>query len=280
MLDNIFDQKVNFEMNVQIFPSHIEDAEYVVLSSGLGGHAQFWQPQIQDLQTKFHVLTYDQEGCHENSTLLKPDYCIRDLGQQLLLILKQQHIQRFHFIGHALGGFIGTELAYLCQSTEYQMLSITILNGWDTLDAHTYKCFETRINLLTCTGTEAYVKAQALFLYPPAWISANIEIIQKQEQLQIQNFPPHENVLRRLSALMDFQLSEEIRAALQNIPMHLIANQDDFLVPYQRSQNLKRLFPHAQLTLLKQGAHAATVTETVLMNKEMLGFLTVQESLV
>ena len=75
MLDNIFDQKVNFEMNVQIFPSHIEDADYVVLSSGLGGHAQFWQPQIQDLQTKFHVLTYDQEGCHENSTLLKPDCC-------------------------------------------------------------------------------------------------------------------------------------------------------------------------------------------------------------
>ena len=62
MLDNIFDQKVNIEMNVQIFLSHIEDADYVVLSSGLGGHAQFWQPQIQDLQTKFHVLTYDQEG--------------------------------------------------------------------------------------------------------------------------------------------------------------------------------------------------------------------------
>jgi aminoacrylate hydrolase len=62
--------------------------------------------------------------------------------------------------------------------------------------------------------------------------------------------------------------------------MHLIANQDDFLVPYQRSQNLKQLFPHAQLTLLKQGAHAATVIETVLMNKEMLGFLTGQESLV
>lgn len=280
MLHNLFDQKVNFKMNVNIFPSHITDADYVVLSSGLGGHAEFWQPQIQALQTKFHVLTYDQEGCHENSTLLKLDYCIHDLGQQLLLILKQQHIQRFHFIGHALGGFIGAELACLCQLTAYRMLSITILNGWDTLDAHTYKCFETRINLLKCAGTEAYVKAQALFLYPPAWISANIESIQKQEQLQIQNFPPHENVLRRLSALMGFQLSEEIRATLQNIPMHLIANQDDFLVPYQRSLGLKQLFPHARLTLLARGAHAATVTETVLMNKEMLGFLTVQECFV
>lgn len=267
-------------MNVQIFPSNEESAEYVVLSSGLGGHGQFWQPQIQVLQSKFHVLIYDQEGCCADAALLKPDYCMRDLGQQLLLILKQHHIQRFHFIGHALGGFIGAELAYLCQLTAYRMLSITILNGWDTLDAHTYKCFETRINLLKWAGTEAYVKAQALFLYPPAWISANIESIQQQEQLQIQNFPPHENVLRRLSALMAFQLSEEIRAALQNIPMHLIANQDDFLVPYQRSQKLKQLFPHAQLTLLRQGAHAATVTETARMNNEILGFLIAQESLV
>jgi len=44
LLDNIFDQKVNFEMNVQIFPSHIEDAEYVVLSSGfLGKVAVFFK---------------------------------------------------------------------------------------------------------------------------------------------------------------------------------------------------------------------------------------------
>ena len=87
------------------------------------------------------------------------------MGQHLLLILKQHHIQRFHFIGHTLGGFIDAALAYLCQSSEYQMLSINTLNGWDTLHAHTYKCFESRINLLTCAGTEAHVKAHALFLY-------------------------------------------------------------------------------------------------------------------
>ena len=61
-------------MNVQIFPSNEESAEYVVLSSGLGGHGQLWQPQIQVLQSKFHVLIYDQEGCCADAALLKPDY--------------------------------------------------------------------------------------------------------------------------------------------------------------------------------------------------------------
>ncbi len=84
-------------------------------------------------------------------------------------------------------GFIGAELASLCQSTEYQMLSITILNGWDTLDAHTYKCFETRINLLTCAGTEAYVEAQALF-YSTSLDFSKYQSIQSKNSCKLQNF--------------------------------------------------------------------------------------------
>ena len=45
------------------------DAPYVVLSSGLGGHASFWNPQIRVLQQHFHVVAYDQEGCHSDSEL-------------------------------------------------------------------------------------------------------------------------------------------------------------------------------------------------------------------
>lgn len=79
-------------------------AEYLILSSGLGGHAAFWQPQIDVLKQHFHVLTYDQEGCHADTAFLAKNYSMTNMAQQVLNLLQWQNIQNFHFIGHALGG--------------------------------------------------------------------------------------------------------------------------------------------------------------------------------
>ncbi len=61
-------------MYYQVYPNITKEADYVVLASGLGGHASFWQPQIQALQAYFHVVVYDQEGCHADSAALPEDY--------------------------------------------------------------------------------------------------------------------------------------------------------------------------------------------------------------
>ncbi len=70
-----------------------------------------------------------------------------------------------------------------------------------------------------------------------------------------------------------FKLNEEHQQVLKDVPIHLIANQDDFLVPYQRSQQLQQCLPHSYLSLLDTGAHASTVTETDQVNQLILSFL-------
>jgi len=249
-----------------------EDAPYLILSSGLGGHSSFWLPQVDTLCQHFHVLTYDQEGCHQDSALLPAHYHMCDMATQVLHLLEHLQIHDFHMIGHALGGIIGMELAKQLQSSSITMLSLTLINAWDELDAHTQKCFDARIALLASAGAEAYVRAQALFLYPPAWISQNHSHIKNTEDIQLQNFPPKTNVFARLKALMDFQLQPLHVEALQNVPLHIIANNDDFLVPVQKSHDLFRQLRHGQLSILTTGAHASTVTEPQLLNHTLTQF--------
>lgn len=249
-----------------------EDAPYLILSSGLGGHSSFWLPQIDTLCQHFHVLTYDQEGCHQNSSLLPANYQMFNMAEQVLLLLKQLNIREFHFIGHALGGMIGIELAKLLQAEPLHMLSLTVINAWNVLDPHTHKCFDARIALLTTAGSEAYVRAQALFLYPPAWISCHHKQINNAENQQLKDFPPINNVLARLNALMQFQLQPLHIEALQNIPLHMVANKDDFLVPVQKSHDLFMQLGHGQLSILTTGAHASTVTEPELLNHTLTQF--------
>lgn len=247
--------------------------QYVILSSGLGGHASFWQPQIEALQQHFHVLTYDQEGCHAVSALLPVPYSMTHMAQQVLDLMEQEQIEQIHFIGHALGGHIGAELARLLAAKGKSLLSLTSINAWDELDPHTGKCFETRLNLLQHAGAEAYIKAQALFLYPPAWISHNIQILREIELKQLPDFPPQHNVLQRIAALKAFRIEQTHIDALKATRIHLIANQDDFLVPFHKSQDLYRKLGHGELTLLPEGAHASTVTQAGLLNSTMLKFL-------
>lgn len=248
------------------------NAEYVILSSGLGGHASFWAPQIDALQSHFHVLSYDQEGCHSDSNLLPEHYSFENLADQVLKILKEQNIQKFHFIGHAIGGFIGAELALLCLSHQLKMLTLTCINAWDQLDPHTHKCFEARVHLLQSAGSEAYVRAQALFLYPPAWISKHHLNILKAENLQLSDFPPLQNVLRRIQAARHFSIKDQHQQALKHVAIHLIANEDDFLVPVQKSHDLKQRLGHGTLTIIANGAHASTVTESKQINQHLLTF--------
>ncbi|MGH1400799.1 MAG: pyrimidine utilization protein D [Acinetobacter tandoii] len=257
-------------MLYQVFPSQKISAEYIILSAGLGGHGQFWTPQIKALQQHFHVVIYDQEGCHKNAAILDENYSMSDLAKQVMDLLSILNIQEFHFVGHALGGFIGAELAILLEKSEKTMLSLTVINGWQQLDAHTHKCFSTRIALLQYVGVEAYVRAQALFLYPPAWISAHISDLEIQENKQIEQFPPLINVFTRLKALMRYELEAETISSLNKIPLYLIATEDDFLVPYQQSYQLKQLFPHAELDVLPHGAHAVTVTQAEIFNQLLL----------
>ncbi|CAB1216690.1 pyrimidine utilization protein D [Acinetobacter bouvetii] len=250
-----------------------EEADYLVLASGLGGHASFWKPQIAALSGYFHVLAYDQEGCHADSAILPDPYSFGDMAKQLHEILKRESIHRFHFVGHAIGGFIGAELAILVNSTEFGLLSLTCINSWDELDPHTQKCFEARTELLKCSGAEAYVRAQGLFLYPPAWISKHHQHLKTLENIQLEDFPPHQNVLKRIQAAQLFKINDQHKRALQHSQLHFIANQDDFLVPVQKSTDLQQRLGHGQLSILASGAHASTVTETELLNSTILEFL-------
>lgn len=86
-------------------------AEAVLLSSGLGGTAAFWQPQMAALGEHFRVITYDQRGTGRNPDTLPTGYAIADMADDVIGILDAARLERCHFVGHALGGLVGLQFA-------------------------------------------------------------------------------------------------------------------------------------------------------------------------
>ena len=81
------------------------DAPAVVLSSGLGGSAHYWAPQLPALAQHFRVIAYDQHGTGRSGGTVPEGYSIGDMAAEVVSMLDSIGVERCHFVGHALGGF-------------------------------------------------------------------------------------------------------------------------------------------------------------------------------
>lgn len=244
------------------------DAPTIILSSGLGGSASYWAPQLAALSDDYRIVTYDHRGCGRTGGEVPADGGIAAMADDVLEIAEQLGLTRFDFMGHALGGLIGLDLAL----RKPRMIGkLVLINAWSKADPHSGRCFDVRIELLEKSGVPAFVKAQPLFLYPAVWMSENAERLEAEERHAIDHFQGRTNILRRIAALRAFDVDNR----LQDIKTEtlVIATRDDLLVPYTRSIRLAEGLSNSQLQLVDFGAHAVNVTAPDAFNAAILRFL-------
>lgn len=231
-------------------------APAVVLSSGLGGAAHYWAPNIAALARDFRVIAYDQRGTGRSPGELPEGYSIADMAAELGGLLDTLGVARCHFIGHALGGLIGLQVAL---SRPALLDRLAVVNAWARTHPHTLRCFAARKSLLLNTSVAAYVAAQPLFLYPPNWMAARTAWLAEQDAAGVAHFPPVETVLRRIGAVEAFDVSDQLSRI--GAPTLVIATRDDMLVPSLCSVALADGLADARLEVLETGGHACNVTD-------------------
>ena len=255
-------------MHFEVHGQTRSDAETILLSSGLGGSGSYWAPQMDMLSQHFRVVTYDHRGTGKTGGAVPEAGGISAMADDVLEIASALNLDKFHFMGHALGGLIGLDLVLRKPGLIDKLI---LINAWSKADAHSGRCFDVRIELLEKSGVEAFVKAQPLFLYPAVWMSENVARMASDEAHGVAHFQGKTNVLRRIAALRGFDV-DECLGDIAN-PTLVIATKDDLLVPYTRSQRLGDGLPNAEIALFDFGAHAVNVTEKTLFNARLEQFL-------
>ncbi len=255
-------------MHYEIHGRNDADAKTVLLSSGLGGAAHYWTPQIPALAQHFRVIAYDQQGTGRSPGALAEGYSIADMANEAAALLDELAVAKCHFVGHALGGLIGLRLAL---SRPALLDRLVLVNAWAKTHAHTLRCFAARKSLLSNTGVAAYVAAQPLFLYPATWMADRQDWLAEQDASGVAHFPPAETVLRRIAAVEAFDLAAHV-GAIEH-PACVIATRDDVLAPSTCSIALADALPNGQLTLWEHGGHACNITDPAGFNLALNAFL-------
>jgi len=82
----------------------------VVFIHGFLGSSKMWKPQIDFFKQYFRIITPDLPGFGK-SYKAKPHNSIQSIANLLLDSLKEKKIDKFHLLGHSMGGMIVQEMA-------------------------------------------------------------------------------------------------------------------------------------------------------------------------
>ncbi|MDH7970900.1 pyrimidine utilization protein D [Sphingomonas sp. AR_OL41] len=244
------------------------DGTPLILSAGLGGSGNYWSPNLDALARYHRVVLYDHRGTGRSDRALPDHVTVAQMGEDLLALIDALAVERAHIVGHAAGGVAALALALKAPERIARMV---LVNAWSRGDPHFARCFDTRLALLRDSGPRAYLHAQPIFLYPAAWISANADRLDEEEEVHLAHFAGAEAYEKRIAALRAFDV--DARLASVAVPTLVIGAADDMLVPVTCSQRLAEGIPGAALATMAWGGHACNVTDPARFNKLVLDFL-------
>lgn len=228
------------------------DAPPLILSSGLGGSATYWVPNLPALAAHFRVIAYDHRGTGRSDRVLAESLSIEDMASDMIALMDALGIVRAHCIGHALGGAIGVETTISTGRID----RLVVINGWRSLSPHTRRCFAARLALLHGAGERAFLEAQPLFLYPPDWIAAHDKDLTADIEHHLAAFPGVETTAKRIAAVQAYAPDPAGLATLEKL--FVIAARDDFLVPLATALDLAQPVAHARTATFDWAVMRAT----------------------
>jgi len=99
--------------------------DVMLLVHGITTYSFIWRKLLPFLEQHYDVITVDLLGCGASDMPLDESYAIKDHAARLYTFMQQLGIQRFHFIGHDLGGGIAQIFAV---QHEDMLISLIMIN--------------------------------------------------------------------------------------------------------------------------------------------------------
>ena len=222
---------------------------------------------MPDLARDFRVVIHDHRGTGRSSHS-RIRYSVEQMGDDVVRLMDALGIEAAHLVGHSTGGAIGQVLAL---EHPRRVRSLVLSATWAGPDPYFQRLFESRKGVLLSQGVEAYVRASALFMTPPAWISANDALLTEQHKAALAEAAPVEVTASRIDAIL--RHDRRLRLLEIRVPTLVIVAQDDMITPRFYSDELASRIPGAKLIVLETGGHYAPVINSEPYNTAVAAFL-------
>jgi aminoacrylate hydrolase len=258
---------IEIEQGVSLSYEEFGAGTPLLLVAGLGGASSYWKPQIEAFSKAYRVILHDQRGTGA-STHCRTDYSVEQMTADVVKMMDRIGVEKAYLLGHSAGAVIGQVMA-----VEYpdRLLGLVMYAGWITTDPFMRRIQEARKTLAVSAGATAYVKATPLFLYPHWYVNQNGKTLAEQDKPAADGLHPTDIAAARIDAILKFDRQSDLGRV--RTPTLVLGVEDDVLTPAHYSRTIAREIPGAELTIMKRGGHAASVTCSEEFNSIVLDYL-------
>ena len=238
-------------------------APTLVLSHSLGADSSMWEPQFPAFSNEFHIVALDTRG-HGASQVPTAPYSLPMLAADLLAVLDQLNVDRFHFCGLSMGGLIGQWLG--CFAGE-RLRRLVLCNTAARVGSEA--SWSERIHRVREQGM-APLADQVV----PNWFSPDFAAREPNRFTHLLSVFKETDPTGYIGCCSALK-SADLRAHISTIrtPTLVVGGELDRSTPAAESQWLHDRLAYAELFLLPQAGHLSNLDRAELFTDRVLGFL-------
>jgi aminoacrylate hydrolase len=234
----------------------------LLLVTGLGGTAAFWEPVVAPLARRFRVIRFDQRGIGASTRGTAP-VDIDRLAEDSFAVLDHVGARNTLLLGHSTGGVILQTMALIDPS---RVAGLVLSGSWIRPNRYMSELFRSRLAILRIAPRE-YAAMVAFLGYPPEWLDANWPRYEAALAAAPMTPAQQEVVAERIDAILKFDRSAELHRI--ELPVLIQGAEDDLIVPAFLQREQARALPSAERYMFRTGGHFFPVTRV----EEFVGVL-------
>lgn len=235
----------------------------LVLSNSIGTTLRMWDAQVEALSRHFRVLRYDTRG-HGASGVPAGAYSLDRLGRDVLELLDALEIQRAHFLGLSLGGFVGQWLGVHAP----ERIDRLILSNTSSYLGPAAQWDERIAAVLQAPDM---AETAGIFLrnwFPERMLAAGEPVVEEFRAMLMAT--QRQGLAGSYAVVRDADLRRTI--ALISRPTLVIAGQHDTVTAASHGELIAATVPGAKLVVLP-AVHLSNIERPVEFMQAVLGFL-------
>jgi len=246
------------------YETHGEGPPLLIIS-GLGGRAGFWQPHIGELSRYFTLILHDHRGTGSSS---KPHftYSVEQMAGDVVALLDHLGIEQAGVCGHSTGGAIGQVMAI---DHAERISALMLASSWAGKDAYFEEFFRARKTLIQNSGPAEYVRTLFTAGFPPKVVSQNPDLVAPPSDEDVAlAFPDVACFIARIDGIRAYDRRADIGKIAT--PTLVTCARDDVITPIHFSEELAALIPGAEADFIETGAHFYPMLEAETFRTQVL----------
>jgi 3-oxoadipate enol-lactonase len=236
----------------------------VVLTHGLGGRLEVWDPHVEALAKHHHVVRWDLRGAGRSATPAGP-YAPADFARDLAGLLDHLGISRAHLVGHSGGGVVNQRFAL---DFPDRVASLVLVSTSSEVGERARAAWTKIADGIERDGFGPERDPDPRS-FAPAFAAAHPDVVRALARQTRANDPRAYAASAR--AFGSYAWTDEL--ARIDAPVLVLQGLDDRLTPPGGSVILARHLPRARLVMLPGAGHNLPIEMPELFTATVIAFL-------